>query len=77
LEDDVAYSIDTMIKEVEREIIMREHLYPRQVGRGKTYATWSVATMHIDIMRDVVKKLEQVRDREAAATVPLGRQGAA
>lgn len=45
------YSLQQQIEEVEREIALRESVYPRQVSSGKMRQ--STADYHLDRMRSV------------------------
>jgi hypothetical protein len=67
-------SITAQIEEVEREIALRERVYPRQVLSGKMRQ--SVADMHMDRMKQIAATLQWLRDNEdavrAAITPPPG-----
>lgn len=52
-------SIEAQIAEVEREIVMRERVYPHQVRSGKMRQ--SEADLHIDRMRDVLATLRAIK----------------
>jgi hypothetical protein len=58
-------SLDAQIAEVEREIKYREELYPRWVRAGKIRG--SLADMHLDRMRDVLKTLQELRKMQDLA----------
>lgn len=55
-------SIDQQIEEVEREIKLREGVYPRQVTSGKMRQ--SVADFHIERMTAVLRTLQWLRENE-------------
>jgi hypothetical protein len=60
------YSITTQISEVERELKMREKVYPRmKYGPGHTFARPSEAAMATEIMKAVKETLEWNRDNRA------------
>jgi hypothetical protein len=58
-------SLDAQIAEVEREIKYRENVYPRWARTGKIRQ--SVADMHLERMRDVLKTLRELRKMQDLA----------
>jgi hypothetical protein len=54
-----AAPLETQIKCVEREVAMREKVYPRWVANGKM--TDGFADSQIKIMKDVVESLKRLR----------------
>lgn len=63
------YSINAQLSEVERELKMRERVYPRlKFGPGQTFARKSEADMAFDIMLAVKETLEWARDNREAVT---------
>jgi hypothetical protein len=58
-------SLDAQIAEVEREIKYRENVYPRWARAGKIRQ--SVADMHLERMRDVLKTLTELRKMQDLA----------
>ena len=54
------FSLDQQIEEVEREINMRESVYPGWIARGKIRR--SAAEYHMDRMRAVLETLKGLKD---------------
>ena len=57
--DLMLFPISMQIQEVQREIAMRERVYPAWVGKGKMKQ--STADQHMNLMRAVLRTLEQVK----------------
>lgn len=57
------YSLQAQISEVEREVKMREEVYPRRVKSG--HMRESVATMQTDLMKSVLVTLQWLQEHEA------------
>lgn len=55
------HSIGAQIEEINREIALRERVYPHQVRSGKMRQ--SVADFHLDRMRAVLKTLQSLSDK--------------
>lgn len=53
-------SIDEQIAEVEREINMRQRVYPHQVMAKKM--SQGTADRHLNLMRDVLASLKRIRN---------------
>jgi hypothetical protein len=66
----MAYSLSAQIEEVEREILLRGRVYPHQVASRKMRQ--SVADMHLDRMRAVLRTLEWLRANETAIKAKVG-----
>jgi hypothetical protein len=60
------FSIDAQIAEVEREIKMREKVYPRQIGAGKAFRSKAEADMHLDIMKAALESLQWLKENRPA-----------
>jgi len=59
------YDIDTLIRCVQREVRMRESLYPELVAEGSM--TPDEATIEIDMMVRVAERLIQVRNQKVTS----------
>lgn len=57
------FSLNQQIEEVEREIKLREGVYPRQVASGKMRQ--SVADYHLDRMRGVLATLQSLNGAQS------------
>lgn len=63
------YSINAQLAEVDRELKMREKVYPRmKYGPGHTFTRPSEAAMAAEIMLAVKETLEWARDNREAVT---------
>jgi hypothetical protein len=56
------HSIGAQIKEAQRELTMRQSVYPGQVGRGKMRQ--GEADLLMDLQGSIIKSLEWLRDNE-------------
>lgn len=56
------HTIGAQIAEAQRELSMRQTVYPGLVGRGKMRQ--GEADHHIDLQRSIIKSLEFLRDNE-------------
>jgi len=59
--DLIGYTIDDEIACAERELRLRRRVYPRWVEQGKI--NQDKAEREIDLMKRILKRLAQVRDR--------------
>ena len=69
----MSLSLDEQIKAVEREIALRERVYPRLTARGSLKP--EAAARQLEAMRAVRRTLERVRLQEAheAASAPFDK----
>ena len=65
-------SLAQQIEEVEREIALRERVYPHQVASGKMRQ--SVADYHLDRMRAVFRTLTWLQENEEAIKRKTGTE---
>lgn len=57
------HTIAQQVSEAQRELSMRQSVYPGMVGRGKMRQ--GEADHRIDLQRSIIKSLEFLRDNEA------------
>lgn len=58
------FSLNQQIEEIEREVRLRESVYPRQIAEGKMRQ--SIADYHLGRLKAALATLQWVRDHEAA-----------
>jgi hypothetical protein len=58
----ITFSTDELAREAEREVVLRETVYPRLIMHGKM--TPAVAKQRIERMREIARRLRHEEEKE-------------